>query len=292
MDIQLLRTFLELDRIRHFGKAAESLFVTQSAVSARIRLLEETLGVPLFVRRRNEIRLTGAGERLKRHAETIVAAWQRALTETALEEKRRTALSVGGLHTLWDCFLQPWIHTLFRHRPDITLLTEAHGAEVLLKKAADDLLDVAFVFEPVHLERLAVNEVALIPLIMVASRPGLDARTALKEGFVMVEWGASFAAACARHFPDASLPAVRMNIGAAALEFLLECGGAGYLPEHMAAESLKTGRLYKVGDAPVIERRVYALYQGHGERRALVEETLGYFKDDTEPQALHSFSVR
>ena len=55
MDIQLLRTFLELDRTRHFGKAAEILSVTQSAVSARIRLLEETLGVPLFIRRRNEI---------------------------------------------------------------------------------------------------------------------------------------------------------------------------------------------------------------------------------------------
>ena len=85
MDIQLLRTFLELDRTRHFGKAAESLFVTQSAVSARIRLLEETLGVPLFIRRRNELQLTGAGERLKRHAETIVSAWQRALTDAALD---------------------------------------------------------------------------------------------------------------------------------------------------------------------------------------------------------------
>ncbi|MEJ2552744.1 MAG: LysR family transcriptional regulator [Gammaproteobacteria bacterium] len=88
MDIQLPRTFLELDRCRHFGKAV--------SVSARIRLLEETLGVDLFIRRGYEIQLTSAGERLKRHAETIVAAWQRALTDTALDEEHEMALSVCG----------------------------------------------------------------------------------------------------------------------------------------------------------------------------------------------------
>ena len=176
MDIQLLRTFLELDRTRHFGKAAESLFVTQSAVSARIRLLEETLGVPLFIRRRNEIQLTSAGERLKRHAETIVAAWQRALTDTALDEERKTSLSVGGMHTLWDCFLQRWIHMLYHKRPDIALQTEALSPEALVKKVADGVLDVAFLFEPAHLEHLVVSEVALINLVMVTSRRNMDGK--------------------------------------------------------------------------------------------------------------------
>lgn len=292
MDIQLLRTFLELDRTRHFGKAAEALFVTQSAVSARIRLLEETLGVPLFVRRRNEIQLTSAGERLKRHAETIVAAWQRALTDTALDEERKMALSVGGMHTLWDCLLQGWIHTLYHHRPDIALQTEAHGPEVLVKKVADGVLDLAFLFEPAHLEHLVVSEVALINLILAASRPGLDAASALKEGYVMVEWGSSFSAAHARYFPEAPLPTVRMGIGHVALAFLLECGGSAYLPEELVAEHLRAGRLFQVKDAPVIDRRVYAIYQGHGERRTFVEEALAYLKGDVVPLPVQSSSVR
>jgi DNA-binding transcriptional LysR family regulator len=291
MDIQILRTFLELDRTRHFGKAAEALFVTQSAVSARIRLLEQTLGVSLFIRRRNEIRLTGAGERLKRHAETIVAAWQRALADAALDEEHKLALSVGGIHTLWDCFLQEWIHTLYKHRPDIALQAEAHGPEALNKKVADGGLDVAFLFEPAHLEQLAVSEVASIPLVMVASRPALDARIAIKDGYVMVEWGAAFAAAYARHFPDAPLPTMRMSIARTALTFLLECGGSSYLPEQLVAEHLKAGRLYKVSDAPIIDRRVYAVYQGHGERRGFVEEALGYLKEKVLPQVVQSSSV-
>jgi len=285
MDIQLLRTFLELDRTRHFGKAAEALFVTQSAVSACIRLLEETLGVPLFIRRRHEMQLTSAGERLKRHAETIVAAWQRALTDTALDEDHKTALSVGGMHTLWDCFLQKWISLLYHKRPDIALQTEAHAPETLVKKVADGVLDVAFQLEPAHLENLVVSEVALIQLIMVSDRPNLALRTALMEGYVMVDWGTSFAAAHARFFPDAPLPTVRMGIGHVALGFLLECGGSCYLAEGQVEEYLQSERLFRVQDAPIIDRRIYAVYQGHGERRAFVEEAIGYLKAGTSPAA-------
>lgn len=278
MDIQLLRTFLEVDRTRHFGKAAEALFVTQSAVSARIRLLEEALGVPLFIRRRNEIQLTSAGERLKRHAETIVTAWQRALTDTALDEEHKLALSVGGMHTLWDCFLQKWIHTLHHQRSDIVLQTEAHVPETLVKRVADGVLDVAFLFEPAHLESLVVSEVAQVHLILVASRPDLDVQAALKEGYVLVEWGSSFTAVHARYFPGAPTPTMRMGIGRVALSFILECGGSCYLPEPVVAEHLRSKQLFRVKDAPVIDRRVYAIYRSHGDRRAFIEEALGYIR--------------
>ena len=291
MDIQLLRTFLELDRTRHFGKAAELLFVTQSAVSARIRLLEETLGVPLFIRRRNELQLTGAGERIKRHAETIVTAWQRALTDAALDEEHKLSLSVGAMHTLWDSLLQRWIHNLYHHRPDIALQTEAHSTGTLVKRVADGVLDVAFLFEPAHLEHLVVSEAALIKLIMVSTRPGIDVKSALKDGYVMVEWGATFSAAHARYFPEAPTPTVRMGIGRVALGFLLECGGSCYLPEELVADQLRAKHLFKVKDAPVIDRRVYAVYQGHGERRAFVEEVLGYLKSAGRPMAAYSSSV-
>ncbi|MEX2517286.1 MAG: LysR family transcriptional regulator, partial [Gammaproteobacteria bacterium] len=45
MDVDLLKTFLEVQRTRHFGRAADNLFLTQSAISARIRQLEDELGV-------------------------------------------------------------------------------------------------------------------------------------------------------------------------------------------------------------------------------------------------------
>lgn len=77
MDTDLLKTFLEVNRTRHFGKAAENLYLTQSAVSARIRLLEQQVGMQLFTRARNNVQLTSAGEKLIRHAENILTTWNR-----------------------------------------------------------------------------------------------------------------------------------------------------------------------------------------------------------------------
>ncbi len=78
MDTELLKTFLEVSRTRHFGRAAESLYLTQSAVSFRIRQLENQLGANLFTRHRNNIRLTPAGERLLPYAESLMMTWQLA----------------------------------------------------------------------------------------------------------------------------------------------------------------------------------------------------------------------
>lgn len=72
MDTELLKTFLEVSRTRHFGRAAEALYLTQSAVSFRIRQLENQLGVNLFTRHRNNIRLTSAGDKLLPYAETLM----------------------------------------------------------------------------------------------------------------------------------------------------------------------------------------------------------------------------
>ena len=68
MDTELLETFLEVRKSRHFGNAADRLFVTQAAVSARIKLLERQLNCSLFLRERGNLRTTPEGERLVAHA--------------------------------------------------------------------------------------------------------------------------------------------------------------------------------------------------------------------------------
>ncbi|MGR5543027.1 LysR family transcriptional regulator, partial [Vibrio campbellii] len=61
MDVKVFRTFLEVARTKHFGKASENLYITQAAVSARIKQLENYFDTQLFTRDRNNIKLTSAG---------------------------------------------------------------------------------------------------------------------------------------------------------------------------------------------------------------------------------------
>jgi DNA-binding transcriptional LysR family regulator len=84
LDTELLKTFLEVQKTRHFGKAADNLYLTQSAVSFRIRQLEQSLGVTLFNRFRNNIQLTTAGEMLLPHAQAVLSAIASAKQQIAL----------------------------------------------------------------------------------------------------------------------------------------------------------------------------------------------------------------
>ena len=95
MDINQARTFLEVASCGSFIMAAERMHVTQTAVSARIRTLEQQLGRQLFVRNKAGARLTPAGERFMRHAATMVQVWERARHQVALPPGRDDAVSIG-----------------------------------------------------------------------------------------------------------------------------------------------------------------------------------------------------
>ena len=86
MDIRFLTTFLEVADTRHFGRAAENLYLTQSAVSARIKLLEEYFNTALFVRNRNSIQITPAGEKLIPFAQELSDTLSKARKSLAEEE--------------------------------------------------------------------------------------------------------------------------------------------------------------------------------------------------------------
>src|SRR3546814_6389219 len=68
MDIGVARTFLEVVKTGSFVNAAANLNLTQTAVSARIRVLEDQLDCPVFVRNKAGARLTPAGEQFFRFA--------------------------------------------------------------------------------------------------------------------------------------------------------------------------------------------------------------------------------
>ena len=274
MDIDLLRTFLEVNRTRHFGRAAENLFITRSAVSARILQLEERLGVRLFMRSRNNIQLTPQGRKLVRFAETITNVWNRARLEVAVEDETQIALSAGAISSLWDVQLQHWLTAIRRTLPEVILNTETHGTEALLRRVSDRSLDVAFMFEAPQAGGLSTSEVTEIRLIMVASRANLSVKEAVRDGYVLVDWGTAFAQIHVRHFPEMPPPVMRTELGRIARNFILDCGGAAYLAQGMVDADLRQGLLHTIGDAPPIVRKVYAVYREDHERRVLIEDTL------------------
>ena len=116
LDIRHLRALLAIRDHGNLSLAAESLHVTQSALSHQLRGLEEHFDTPLFFRRSRPLRWTPAGERLLRLAQQIVPEVERAETELRHTGDGRQ----GRLHMAVEChscfeWLMP---TLDRYRPD------------------------------------------------------------------------------------------------------------------------------------------------------------------------------
>src|SRR6267154_2775769 len=85
--LDFLKGFEAAGRLLSFTRAAEELFVTQSALSRQVQALEESLGVPLFLRRHRSLALTAAGAAF--HREVVAALNALALAVDAMRSATR-----------------------------------------------------------------------------------------------------------------------------------------------------------------------------------------------------------
>jgi DNA-binding transcriptional LysR family regulator len=276
MDIELLRTFLEVSRTRHFGQAADSMFLTQAAVSARIKALENLLGVSLFIRKKRDIQLTPEGNRLISRADRLISEWRKIRQEISAGGATQQ-LSIGGSLRLWDIILQQWLIDMRLAQPELALILESHTTELLTRKLLDGVLDLAFMLEPPQLEVLQTKVVGKLVLRLVSSQADGDWQQAVGDGYLMVDWGLTHALQHRRLFPDAPEPQTRLANGFLSLHYLLSLGGAAYLPEIIVQPHIESKRLYWVNDAPVFEHVVHAVFPVRSGRKELIDTILGYF---------------
>jgi len=266
MDDELLKTFLEIHKTRHFGQAAENLFITQSAVSARIRQLEEEMGVKLFTRDRNNICPTPAGEKLIHHAESILSTWNKVKSDIAIDEENKIPLSIGAVSSLWDIYLNQWLVKFTESNNNIVLNCQVLNSDAIYQKICNYRLDFGFTYSAPQDDVVATLKTLPIEFIMVSSEKNLLAKQAVNENYIYVDWGTSFSEAHDKHFVGIPPPLMRIDVGRIAKSFIRRKGGTAYLPERMVKRDIENERLYSVNDAPKIKRNAYIIYNKLNER--------------------------
>ena len=276
MDAGLLKAFLEVNRARHFGKAADNLFISQSAVSARIKQLEDELGIRLFTRDRNNIDLTTAGKKFLIYAENILNTWHRARQEISIPEGIDTLLSIAALPSIWDVLLEDWLSWFHKKSTSTALQADVMQSDSIIRSLLDGVVDLGFLFDPPKTPQLSVKELASVPLIMVSSEKGLCSEDAVKENYIFVDWGTSFGVIHAGQYPEMPAPKLRASVGRIALGFLNSCGGSAYLPEAMVNDQLNS-TLFRVEDAPIINKEVYAVYSQASIKQEVIESSIIWF---------------
>ena len=259
MNIEHIKTFLEIAATGNFNRAAERLNVTQSTASARIKTLEDRLDRVLFLRGRNGASLTAAGRRFHRYALSAVRAWEQARQETALPEGYRAYLGLGSQVSLWERLILKWIPWMRQVAPDVALRLEADYSDSLMRQLSDGLLDEGVLSLPRHGPGLVIETLLEERLVLVAtSKRTLSA--GWMEDYLYVEWGDDFRAEHSRAFPEMASPAISVGLGALGLQYILENGGSGYFPLRVVRPLLAARRLHRVRQAPEFRRPAYVVY--------------------------------
>ncbi len=277
MDTELLRTFLEVRNTRHFGRAAANLFITQAAVSARIRQLEEALGAPLFIRHRNNIQLSSEGERLVPHAETVLQALDRARRDMQLSDPVAGRVYLGVRTGIWSAALQARLHTLQRQEPELALRVESREPGELIRKLLDRSLDVAIAYEPPGVAELESTAIGRLTLRLYSSGPGDSVEQALGGNYVFLDWGGGFARFHSKRFGEPRLPRLHTNLNDLASDYLAEFGGACFLPASLEQQLAALG-LSPVAEVPVFSRQLNLVYHSSSSQRPLIERVARHFE--------------
>ncbi|WP_417763140.1 HTH-type transcriptional regulator HdfR [Shewanella sp.] len=283
MDTDLLKTFLEVSHTRHFGKAADNLFLTRSAVSFRVKQLETILGVELFERQRNNIQPTPAGERMLVHAEAVLMAWERAKQDVSLSQHQSVQLAIGAAPNLWDAFLQEFLQNLHKGMMGISLRTEVLTQSVLTRQLMERTLDIAISFDPPKLEEFELLQIGEVVLSLVASEPADNLQQLSARQYIKVDWGTAFNIQHARDFAQLPLPVLHTGSARIALDFLINNGGSAFLPQNMVQTEIDKGVLHWVKNAPSISRNVYISYLANNERLSEIRRAVDFLRRGTPP---------
>ena len=274
MDINILKTFLEVHRTCHFGNAADNLFVTQATVSARIRQLEDELGVKLFNRDRNNIQLTSAGHKFLRYAESILNIWNRAQLDINIREEGKTPLVIGAIPNLWDIYLTGLLKNIKTQFSDISIVAEALAGDSLIRRLLDQSIDVGFTCDYPQTPGLVTTDAYVCELVMVSSIKNETVESAFRNNYIFVDWGSSFRNEHTLLFPDMLSPDIKLGPGYIACDYIRQNGGSAYLPESIIRNDISGKKLFLVKDAPAINRKSFAVYSGNSAQLSLVKNVL------------------
>jgi LysR family transcriptional regulator, hydrogen peroxide-inducible genes activator len=155
MTLTELRYLVNLDKERHFGRAAERSFVSQPTLSVAVKKLEDELGLALFERNRGEARPTPAGVKIIRQARRVLAEAE-LIKDLAREGQDELVgpLRLGAIYTIAPYLLPHLVPLLRAKAPRMPLVIEENFTVVLLQQLRDNELDLAVLALPVDLEGL------------------------------------------------------------------------------------------------------------------------------------------
>ena len=148
MNLRFVEAFYWVATLKSVSRAAEKLFITQSAMSARVAALEDELGALLLDRQDKTFRLTVAGSRFLLHAQKMLELQRAAKEEIGSGASPQLTVRVGAIESVLHSWLIPWIEQLRAQQPTLELELTVEATPVLIDQLRRGVLDLVFAAMP------------------------------------------------------------------------------------------------------------------------------------------------
>jgi len=273
-----LKVFRVVADTLNFRRAADELHLTQPAVTAQIKSLEESLGIALFDRIGREIKLTPAGTTLLEYVRQIQAITNDAIAALApYGGQEGVELNIGASHTIAVYLLPKLLLRLLNEWPKLRIHVMGGSTNEILHAMTTHQIGIGLIEAPAFRPDLKIETFAEDELILIvrpdhrwAMKPGLRAAELVQEPILLREMGSGM-----RHFVEEYLEhngvlrqQLRTPIDINSTEAIIsavEAGlGVGVVPCIALEKALKLGTVKAVPleNGPIRRRLSIALLNG------------------------------
>lgn len=264
--MSLLLAFDASARHLSFTRAAQDLYLTQSAVSRQVQALETLLGVPLFVREQRKIALTGAGAAYHREVAVALQRIRSGSLQAIASRSGSGSLHLAALPTFASKWLLPRLNDFYRRHPGILVHVHSRIGQFDLDQAGmDAAIGVGDGSWPGLVSHRLMDEV-LLPVISPALRRehALQSPADLAAHLLLVV--ATRSSAWYRWFEQQGLPTQQLHMGpqfeltSHLIQAVASGMGVGLLPHFLVQDELDNGTLEVAFDVPLASGYTYYLF--------------------------------
>ncbi len=288
-----LQVFHTVARLLSFTKAAESLHMTQPAVTFQVRQLEEHFNTRLFDRTHNRISLTEAGKRVYEYSDRIFELYSEM--ESAVREMTGDVsgvLMLGASTTIAEYMLPALLGDFKKKYPDVNVQLKVSNSDGIVNMVENNVIDLGVVESPVMNKNLVVEVCRVDKLVAVvapqhplAGRGSVNIQELLDYPYICREEGSGTREVIAEYMNEQGVNSAQVNLtmelgSPESIKGAVEAGmGVSIMSSATVQKELKLGTLVSLILDPSLERPFSFVHQKQKFRHRAMDELLEFARN-------------
>ncbi len=288
-----LQVFYTVARLLSFTKAAETLHMTQPAVTFQVRQLEDHFNTRLFDRTHNRVTLTEVGRKAYEYAERIFELYTEM--EDAIKEMTGDvsgALTIGASTTIAEYMLPGLLRSYRDKHPNVNLRLKVSNTEGIVSMVENSMIDLGIVEAPVANKNLLVEVCRVDQLVVVvppdhpiAKREAITMEELMNFPFICREEGSGTREVIIEYMTQMGLDRNGLNVclelgSPESIKGAVEAGmGVSILSHATIAKELSLGTLAYTNLDPPLEREFAFARQRQKFRLRAMEELMNFARE-------------